>query len=193
MHLLAYKQWLIILRKIKKVARSSSSSHSIALGAAIGFFIGMEPIMGIQMIVAAAIATLVKANRVAAILPVWISNPATFIPLYGFNYWVGNIITGWGPDLDEYEKVLHQAENIAREDGFFEGIINGTQHLASTGTGAIASLILGCTIVGIIGALISYPLCLRAVEFMRKRRQHRKEKRHARVLKILEENRNKEQ
>ncbi len=185
MHLLAYKQWLILLRKLKRIARSKGSAHSIAFGAAIGFFIGMEPIMGIQMVVAAFIATILKANRIAAILPVWVSNPATFIPLYGFNYWIGYKLTGWGPGLDEYEKVLKQAEIIAKESGFINGIIEGSKHLASLGTGALASLFIGCTIVGIVSAVIAYPVCLRAVEFMRHRRQIRREKRHHRFLELL--------
>lgn len=180
-----YKQWLVVLRKFKKIARSRGSAHSIALGAAIGFLVGMEPIMGIQMVVAAFIATIFNANRISAILPVWITNPATFIPVYGFNYWIGYKITGFGPGIEEYEKVLAQSMKIADESGFFSGIVDGSKHLASMGTDALLNLLIGCTVAGLVCAAIAYPLSLWIVNTMRTRRERRKAQRHERVQKVL--------
>ena len=61
----------------------------LALGMALGIFIGMLPIMGIQMAVVTIVAFPFKANLKAAVLGVWISNPVTFIPLYWANYQFG--------------------------------------------------------------------------------------------------------
>ena len=58
---------------LRRLARSTGTSHAIAMGAGIGMFVAMTPTMGFQMIIAAVIATLFRANRVTAILPVWIS------------------------------------------------------------------------------------------------------------------------
>lgn len=187
-HRFAYIKWLEFLRKLKKIARSSMSGHSIALGAAIGFFIGLQPIMGLQMIVSATIATIVKANRLAAILPVWITNPATFIPIYGFNYWVGHKITGIGPSFEEYEAVLLHAEKIAGEQGVFEGLINASKHLASMGGAALLSLCIGCAIVGLICAIVSFPICVKVVDVVRLRREKKRNARHERVTREINKN-----
>jgi uncharacterized protein (DUF2062 family) len=69
--------------------RLRGSPEEIARGAAIGAFIAFTPTLGIQMILAAAVATWLGASRPAALLPVWISNPATAFPLYAFTYSVG--------------------------------------------------------------------------------------------------------
>lgn len=174
-------QWLRLVRVFKKLARSRGSAHSIALGVAIGFFVGMLPLMGIQMLIAAFIATLFKANRLASILPVWISNPATFIPLYGFNYWLGHKLTGWGAKFSEYTRVLKETEQIMAQSGFIDGIIDGTKNFASLGPAALASLCIGCVIVGLISAAISYPLTLRLVEAFRHHRENRRARRQSRV------------
>lgn len=174
-------QWLRLVRVLKKLARSRGSSHSIALGVALGFFIGMLPLMGIQMVIAAFMATIFRANRLAAILPVWVSNPATFIPLYGFNYWLGHKLTGWGASFSEYTRVLKETEKIMSESGFIDGVIDGTKNFASLGPAALASLCIGCVIVGVISAAISYPLTLRLVEAFRHHRAKRRAKRQSRV------------
>lgn len=180
-------KWLSIVRIFKRLARSRGSSHSIALGVSLGLFLGMLPIMGVQMVLAAFIATLIKANRLAAIVPVWISNPATFIPLYGFNYWIGKVLTGWGGSFDEYERVLKESAQIAKSSCFIDGVIDGTKNFASLGPGALASLLIGSTIVGLVTALAAYPLTLRLVNMVRIHREKRRAHRDIRVQKILSE------
>jgi uncharacterized protein (DUF2062 family) len=69
--------------------------HSIALGTAVGMFIGMTPTVGIQMIIVIIFAFLMRPlltfNRLAALITVYISNPLTMIPIYWFNYKVGSL------------------------------------------------------------------------------------------------------
>lgn len=186
-HRYAIKKWIDFKRVIKKLARSHSSSHDLAFGAAIGFFIGMLPIMGIQMLVAAAIAAIFRVSKLAAILPVWISNPLTFIPLYGFNYWVGNKLTGLGPNHEEYRKVIKEVHQLLSQAGFFEGIVDSTKLFGSMGLDAVISLCVGSAIVGIVSALISYPLCMKAIQMLRSRRHRRRTARHERVTKVIRE------
>ena len=184
-HRYAYLKWIVLKRKIKKLIRSHSSDKDLALGTAIGFFVGFLPIMGIQMVVAAGLAAIWRVSKLAAILPVWISNPMTFIPLYGFNYLIGHKITGLGPGPEEYHKVLHEVHKMSNEYGFFEGIIEGSKHFASMGVSALVSLLIGSVIAGAVVAAISYPVTVKMVRLYRHRRHLKRARRHERISEII--------
>ena len=62
--------------------------HSVALGLALGLFVGFMPIFG-QMFIAAALAIIIRVNLPIAVMAVWVSNPLTIAPLYFFSYKVG--------------------------------------------------------------------------------------------------------
>jgi uncharacterized protein len=69
--------------------------RSIARGFALGIFVGMTPTMGIQMVIAGFLATVLKWNPVSAVLGVWITTPATAPFIYGANYFLGVHVYGW--------------------------------------------------------------------------------------------------
>ena len=73
----------------RRIIVEDNSSYSIAMGTAVGIFIGLMPIFGFQMIPAVIISMRLKVNKMAAAAGVWITNPFTVIPIYLFNYWVG--------------------------------------------------------------------------------------------------------
>ena len=62
--------------------------RSIALGLALGLFIGFMPILG-QMFVAAALAILIRVNLPIAVMAVWVTNPITMGPIYFIAYQIG--------------------------------------------------------------------------------------------------------
>jgi uncharacterized protein (DUF2062 family) len=68
--------------------------EEIAKGVALGIFIGMTPTFGLQMIIAIFFAYLLRENRLAAILGVWITNPVTAPVIYAIEYEVGRILLG---------------------------------------------------------------------------------------------------
>jgi hypothetical protein len=68
--------------KLIALAREKDPPVRIALGMALGIFVGLLPIMGIQMAVVSLFALPLRGNLKAAIAGVWISNPITFIPMY---------------------------------------------------------------------------------------------------------------
>lgn len=68
--------------------------EEIAKGMALGIFIGMTPTMGLQMPIALVFATLLKENRLAAVLGVWITNPVTAPFIYGLEYEIGRRLLG---------------------------------------------------------------------------------------------------
>ena len=85
------------LRKwIRDLAGLDDTPHKIALGFALGIFIGFVPVMGIQMAVVLPFALIFRGNKAAAISGVWITNPLTVIPIYYINYMVGLWVTPYG-------------------------------------------------------------------------------------------------
>ena len=82
-------------RKTKRsVLLINDTPHRVALGIGIGTFIAYQPIVGIQMIVGALLAMLLRANITATLPPAWITNPVTILPIYLTLHWVGNLFLG---------------------------------------------------------------------------------------------------
>ncbi len=63
-----------------------------ARGLAVGIFSGCFPFFGLQTFIGIALARLLKGNLLLAAAGTWISNPATYLPLYFFNFKVGSLI-----------------------------------------------------------------------------------------------------
>ncbi|MGF1510473.1 MAG: DUF2062 domain-containing protein [Myxococcota bacterium] len=81
--------------------------HRIAAGVFLGFLIGATPTIGIQVALYLLVAPLIGANRVSGILPIWISNPLTAVPLYYAEWQVGRlVVTGSFGTSDESWGVL---------------------------------------------------------------------------------------
>jgi len=68
------------------------SRHQVALGLSLGVAVGMLPPLPIQTILAIALAVRYRANIPAAASAVWISNPATAIPLFIYQCKLGKAI-----------------------------------------------------------------------------------------------------
>lgn len=176
--------WIRIQRALRRVARSHGTTDEIALGVAIGMLIGMTPTVGLQMVIAAFVATLVGANRLSAILPVWITNPLTIAPIYTFNYWIGLQLVG-GPDTATFWKSFNEVIQASKEGGFFEGMWNALSTLAHLGMDIQLPLWTGCFVVGIALAVPSFFVSRRAVTQFRIRLKRRRAARHDRVTAIL--------
>ena len=98
---------LLSIRKYyERFLRIRGNPHEIAMGFALGLFIGMSPFMGIHMAIAIFLAAVLKYNKFAAGIAVWISNPVTAPVLYGMTYYVGAKFIGLeraylAPKLDQ--------------------------------------------------------------------------------------------
>ena len=64
------------------VLHADDPPHRLALGAAIGVFVAFTPTVGLQMMLTVSLAWLLRANKVIGLPVVWISNPATLVPIY---------------------------------------------------------------------------------------------------------------
>lgn len=87
------KRYIYITRSLKKIyerfLKIRGRPREIALGLALGIFIGMTPSMGIQTAIAVFLAALFKWNKFSAATGVWITNPLTAPFIYSFNYLIG--------------------------------------------------------------------------------------------------------
>lgn len=94
--------WKDSKRKLRRarvqLLRGSGAPGEIAGGMALGLFIALLPIMGLQLPLALVLAELFRRlthfrlSRVAAAAGVWINNPVTAAPVYGLCYLVGRPI-----------------------------------------------------------------------------------------------------
>jgi hypothetical protein len=69
--------------------RIKGTPREIAMGFAMGLFIGMTPTMGFQMVIAIFFAAIFGINKISSAAGVWITNPVTAPFVYGMNYMVG--------------------------------------------------------------------------------------------------------
>lgn len=77
-------------RSLTGIVALPGAPHAIALGAAIGTFIAFTPTLGLQLVLAAALAYLCRASAPAALAAVWITNPLTAAPIYAATYQLGS-------------------------------------------------------------------------------------------------------
>ncbi|GAB4549220.1 MAG: DUF2062 domain-containing protein [Pleurocapsa sp.] len=149
---LARKFRLIYLRLI----RLRGNPQAIATGLASGIFAGFFPFLGLQTIVGIVLATIFRGSKVAAVAATWVSNPLTYLPIFVFNYKIGQSLLGV------------EAEQVLASD--FESLAA----LKETGFTFIATLLTGCFVVGAIAAVITYFYSLAILERMHDRKFKKK-------------------
>lgn len=135
-------------RYIKKFLKLKDSPHSIALGVALGIFIGMTPTVGFQMLISGIVATFFNANRIAAMAMVYITNPFSIIPVYSFNFYIGKIIMGLNktPYYEIFIKEFAESHSVVEK----------AEVLLSQGWKIQAPLWIGSILMGLLLALPSY-------------------------------------
>jgi uncharacterized protein (DUF2062 family) len=76
----------------RRVLHADDPPHRLALGAAIGMFVMVTPTPGLQIAGVLFLAWLLRANKVVGLPLVWISNPATAVPIFYPCYVIGRWI-----------------------------------------------------------------------------------------------------
>ena len=82
------------IKTYERFLKIRGNPREIALGFALGIFVGFTPTLGLQMAIAVFFAALLKWNKIASAIAVWITNPATAPIIYTFTYLVGAKILG---------------------------------------------------------------------------------------------------
>ena len=126
-----------------RLIRLRATPNDIAKGMALGLFIGMTPTFGIQMIIVLALAVMLKENKIAALLGVWVTNPVTAPVIYGLEYEVGRVLL-----------------KLPRPDFLIQF---DYERLVILGWQVVVPLSLGSLIVGIVVGSVGYAVTLRLI------------------------------
>ncbi len=102
-------------RALVGVLQLRDTPESIALGAAVGMFIGLTPTVGIQTGLALLATIHWRVNRTAALIAVFISNPFTTGPVYAVDYIIGKAILRNGPPLGHLVEAVKNSEGIRQQ------------------------------------------------------------------------------
>lgn len=171
------------LRKfiIHKVLHADDTPHRVALGVAIGIFVGLTPTVGFQMVIALAVATAFRANKVVCLPMVWITNPFTMFFIYPLCHRLGSGLIGSAQDEQTAVGTMFALVEELKVGGlarFFELGFWNEVFLGLTRVGA--ELWVGCLLAGFIAAVISYFASRWTVSVYRERRRALFESRLAR-------------
>ncbi|WP_373046274.1 DUF2062 domain-containing protein [Vulgatibacter sp.] len=151
-----------------RLLKSPGAPREIAGGVALGLFVAMLPVMGVQMPLAILLAELlrrvfrIRLSRLAAAAGVWLTNPVTAAPIYGLCWLAGRPVA----------RLLLPSHQIASE-----GVTLSVSDLAAAGPFAL-ELLCGLTIGGILFgipvAVAGYKLTLQAVHRYQARKGERR-------------------
>ena len=168
---------------------NSGTEHQIAFGVAIGLVVGFTPTMGFQMVMAAFIATLLRANRVTAIISLWITNPLTAVPIYGFCYWVGYWICYLfglnSPTVGEFVDAMKELINRTDGTSFWDlsSFWQSFKEFLKKAWEMQPALWTGCFLIGFITAIPSYFLTVYGVKRFRNLKEKKRLAREKRIQK----------
>ncbi len=159
-------RWLIALR---------GSPEAIAGGVAIGVFVAFTPTIGFQMVIAAFLATLLRANRPVAIAMVWLTNPFTIPPIFISTYWVGTIFRSGPPVAEVYALLSDTMQVLSKQD--YWALHNQFTTFLAIGWQTFIPLLIGGVLTGTILGSISYMATLGTIRRYRRLRGTRKRQR----------------
>lgn len=147
------------------------SPHEIALGAAVGMFIGLTPTFGIQIILAIVVSTALKCSRPAAFVTVWVTNVFTLVPIYAFCYVVGQWFhPGKGYSIEEAYDRFEGLLRVMRKFEFWEIWSQSVEMTRMVGN-MFVPLLIGGVLVGLVAGAITYGLTLWGVNRYRRLRE----------------------
>lgn len=124
--------------KVKQLLRENTTPEQIALGAAVGVFIGLSPFYGLHTVIALGFALIVRqANKIALLLGIQISFPPLVPLIYFAEYKIGKVL------------LLRNEEYSGK---FFDPELS----LAAKMNIKFFTLLLGSVILGILAAVCTY-------------------------------------
>ena len=135
-----------------RLIRLRGQPHELALGMALGIFIGMTPTIPFHTIVAIGLALSFKASKITAALGTWICNPLTIYFIYNYCYKIGSLILGF----DHNTKFLSPVVEAINHGEF----LNIIMAILGSGGMVVAAFLLGGIVLGILFAVPSYGIFL---------------------------------
>lgn len=142
------RYWYLSLLRIK------APSHAIAMGLALGVFIGFLPIIPFQTVVVLVLAFFLRCSKIAAVLGTWVSNPADMVFLYYLAHRIGGLL-------------------VPVSLAGFDGEPRTLMEMMAYGWQTFAVMFVGGLILAIPAAFITYFVSLRLIRLYHARRMAR--------------------
>lgn len=158
---------------VNRILGLRDTPHRIAWGVFLGFVVAFTPTVGFQMMLYVAVAAVFRANKVAGLPIVWITNPFTVVPIYYACWRIGAVVLGTGGDPERGAQIIDRlvgAENGWDWSRLFDGAF--WEELGATLWALGAELWLGGVLVGAAFGALAYPLTLFGVRAYRRARGH---------------------
>jgi len=164
----ARRTWLDMIRL---ATLQRGSPESVAWGVAIGTFVAFTPTIGFQVIAVLLITAWIPVNKLAALVPLFLTNALTAGPIYGLQCWLGAQVMP-GARSSEMLARWHNLRDVLSEYGFL-AFHEYWQDIARVGWDLWLAMWIGAILIGGAAALLSYPVTVRVVRAFRNRRSHR--------------------
>jgi uncharacterized protein len=166
-----FSRWTEPIKKAYfRFLKIRGNPREIALGFALGIFVGMTPFMGLHTAIAVPLAALLKWNKFSAALAVWISNPLSAPVVYGITYYIG-------------EKVLFIQNGYKLPTEFN---LDALLYTLRSAPEIIGILLVGGVVVGLPLAAAAYFFALKTIVEYRASIQHKLEEKKINLAKKLE-------
>ncbi|MCB9852971.1 MAG: DUF2062 domain-containing protein [Phycisphaerales bacterium] len=157
---------------VQRILHLDDSPHRIAFGVFLGFLVGWTPTMGLQIVIYLVLAYALRANRASGLLPVFLTNPITAVPVYLLNWQIGRWILH--PNGLSQETITEQQAAIREFVSDFQlSRLLDSSFWTSAGTAFRVfglELIVGCLVVGFACGVGGYIVTYYGVVEYRKRR-----------------------
>jgi len=138
----------VVQRALHALLQINDVPERIALAFALGVLIGFSPLLGLHTVLGLALAVLLRLNKVAVLIGVYMNNPWVVVPFYGFSTWMGLQLTGL-PDGISLPPV-----------GFLELFSWEFWNWLVSQWRLLIPALIGSTILCIVMAVLAYPLAL---------------------------------
>ena len=147
-----------------KFTRLQGDPQSLALGTAIGTFLGILPTIPFHTVSVVLFTFLTRTSTIAGFLATLICcNPFTYVPQYYFSLLIGNMLTPYNFNWERMKGVL---DILLAKPGFSESI----HALGGLGYEAVIVLLVGGSVLALPFSIASYFLSLRLFIKVRQKR-----------------------
>jgi uncharacterized protein len=166
--------WEASLFRLKAVARRlvnlRASPHEIALGCAIGAFVSVTPLLGVQTILAVLFASLLRASVPAAIVGTFVGNPLSWPFIWASTYAMGLQIVGlegmFDPATFQHNMLSVWAALVERSPHLLDATVTLLWPL-------VWPMLAGSIPLGLLTGAVVYYICKNGVQVWRHRRMSR--------------------
>lgn len=134
---------------IHNLVKVRDTPEALARGLAVGFFFGVSFFWGFQIVLAVFVSYLLGGNKVVAAAMTAVSNPLTSLPLYSLCYLIGHLIVGGSDDHPDF------------------GLVHSLEGFLALGPSFFLTMLIGTTVVGLVGAVAVYYSSQRILEVLR--------------------------